>query len=81
MNKLKPKFVSVSEDTVECKLFLQQSFNLEYWKDLQIRLQKCISELSSEYIWHKEQFQVTLPVPSPDLCPNGMYIGTYLPPK
>lgn len=72
MNANKTKFVTISEDSVQCHFFTCKSgIENSYWIDLQNKIQQCINKLSCSYMWHKDTFEVNLPIPNIKSNCNG----------
>lgn len=62
-NKIKhSEFEPSSEDTLQCRIFSPALTNSESWQQLCNELNTAAAALSQEYIWHRDQFRVFMPL-------------------
>lgn len=52
------------EDTLQCLFFSTKNYSNIEWQDLCDSINETITSLSYEYIWHRDEFKVVLPVNS-----------------
>ncbi|XP_047993363.1 protein ecdysoneless homolog [Leguminivora glycinivorella] len=56
------KVVPLLEDSVECLFFSAHSSDGYDWDALCLQLNTCIQSLSTNYIWHRDEFRVHRPI-------------------
>ncbi|XP_047534550.1 protein ecdysoneless homolog [Vanessa atalanta] len=54
------------DDTIQCFFFSSKNYNNSEWQELCDLINKTITSLSQEYIWHRDEFKVVLPITSGD---------------
>lgn len=64
------------EDTVQCSFYSTKQLCSDDWDKLCDSMNNLISSLSKDYIWHRDEFKVTLPIFSD--MKNGNYPDYFL---
>lgn len=68
-----------NEDTVQCLFFsTTRDSNIAQWEELCQQINNAIAVLSKDYIWHRDEFKVFLPLSdSTDSGEFVSYSGVY----